>query len=177
MALSRSVQFDWVLAPYDIAGSRAHTRVLHRAGLLTEDELRRLLDGLDGLEADLESGAFVPTPDDEDVHAALERGLLERLGSLGGKLRAGRSRNDQVATDLRMYLREHSRQIAADAVGLAEAHHPCRGRGVRALRFAGQHTVVPLGRQVGRRVLAAPHAPQRHPDQRDVDAQRGNDDD
>ncbi|MEO3754561.1 argininosuccinate lyase [Streptomyces sp. B6B3] len=129
-ALSASVHFDWRLAPYDIAGSRAHARVLHRAGLLTEDELTRMLAGLDRLEADVADGSFTGTVADEDVHTALERGLLERLGpELGGKLRAGRSRNDQVATLFRMYLRDHARIVAgllADLqealVGLAEAH-------------------------------------------------------
>ncbi|MEU5645756.1 argininosuccinate lyase [Streptomyces milbemycinicus] len=128
--LSASVHFDWRLAPYDIAGSRAHARVLRAAGLLTEDELERMLAGLDLLEADVASGEFTGTIADEDVHTALERGLLERLGpDLGGKLRAGRSRNDQVATLFRMYLRDHARIIGgliADLqgalVGLAEAH-------------------------------------------------------
>ncbi|NUV55170.1 argininosuccinate lyase, partial [Streptomyces coelicolor] len=73
--LSASVHFDWRLAPYDIAGSRAHARVLRQAGLLTEDELSRMLQGLDQLEADVASGAFTGTIADEDVHTALERGL------------------------------------------------------------------------------------------------------
>jgi argininosuccinate lyase len=128
--LSASVHFDLRLAPYDIAGSRAHARVLHGAGLLTDDELRRMTAGLDTLEAAVSAGEFTATIADEDVHTALERGLLERLGpDLGGKLRAGRSRNDQVATLFRMYLRDHARTIGAliadlqDAlVGLAEAH-------------------------------------------------------
>ncbi|MFV2013066.1 MULTISPECIES: argininosuccinate lyase [unclassified Micromonospora] len=119
--LSVSVQFDWRLAPYDIAGSRAHARVLAAAGLLDPDELGRMLAALDDLEAACASGSFRPTVDDEDVHTALERGLLERLGSLGGKLRAGRSRNDQVATDLRLYLRDHARGLAAQLVELAAA--------------------------------------------------------
>ena len=111
-ALSLSTHFDWVLAPYDVAGSRAHARVLHRAGLLTSDELAGMLDALDRLAKDVESGAFRPEPADEDVHTALERGLLDRAGKdLGGKLRAGRSRNDQVATLYRMYLRDHARRI------------------------------------------------------------------
>ncbi len=110
--LSRSTQFDWRLAPYDIAGSRAHTAVLHAAGLLTDDDRDAMLAGLDRLEEDVRSGAFRPHPDDEDVHTALERGLLETLGAeLGGRLRAGRSRNDQVATLFRMYLRDHARQV------------------------------------------------------------------
>ena len=119
--LSVSVQFDWRLAPYDIAASRAHARVLAAAGLLDPEELGRMLAALDDLEAACASGDFRPTVDDEDVHTALERGLLERLGALGGKLRAGRSRNDQVATDLRLDLRDHARGVAARLVELADA--------------------------------------------------------
>ncbi|BCJ30278.1 argininosuccinate lyase [Actinocatenispora sera] len=119
--LSLSVHFDWRLAPYDIAGSRAHARVLARAGLLDADELGRMLAALDDLAAACAAGEFTPTVEDEDVHTALERGLLERLGTLGGKLRAGRSRNDQVATDLRLYLRDHVRGLAGRLVDLVEA--------------------------------------------------------
>ncbi|XVS62780.1 argininosuccinate lyase [Actinosynnema sp. CA-299493] len=120
--LSASTHFDWRLAPYDIRGSRAHARVLHRAGLLTADELARMLAALDALEADVASGAFTPTLADEDVHTALERGLIERAGpELGGKLRAGRSRNDQVATLFRMWLRDAARRVAAGVLDVVEA--------------------------------------------------------
>ncbi|WP_407318133.1 argininosuccinate lyase [Isoptericola halotolerans] len=112
-ALSQSTHFDWRLAKDDVAGSRAHARVLHGAGLLDDDELAGMLDALDRLEADVESGAFLPQLGDEDVHTALERGLMERAGDeLGGKLRAGRSRNDQIATQVRLYLRRNGRTIA-----------------------------------------------------------------
>jgi argininosuccinate lyase len=111
--LSVSVQFDWRLAPYDLLASSAHARVLHKAGLLTDIELARLLAALDDLGQACRSGSFRPTAADEDVHTALERGLLERAGALGGKLRAGRSRNDQIATDLRLYLRDHARLITS----------------------------------------------------------------
>ncbi|MGV0110674.1 argininosuccinate lyase [Arthrobacter sp. CP30] len=112
-ALSKSTHFDWRLATYDIEGSRAHARVLHHAGLLDDVELAGMLDALDRLDADVRSGAYVPAESDEDVHGSLERGLIERAGpALGGKLRAGRSRNDQVATLGRMYLRDHARIIA-----------------------------------------------------------------
>lgn len=120
--LSRSTHFDWRLALYDLAGSCAHARALHRAGLLTADELAAMLTALQQLKADVESGEFRPQPDDEDVHTALERGLLERAGKkLGGKLRAGRSRNDQIATLIRMYLREESRVIGGKVLDLALA--------------------------------------------------------
>ncbi|MGA9102122.1 argininosuccinate lyase [Aeromicrobium sp.] len=111
--LSKSTHFDWRLAPYDLAGSKAHAAVLHRAGLLDDDGLAALMEGIDALLADVLSGEFVAQPDDEDVHTALERGLIERLGpDLGGRLRAGRSRNDQVATLFRLFLRDHGRQVA-----------------------------------------------------------------
>ena len=121
-ALSASVHYDWRLATYDIAGSRAHARALHRAGLLTDQELDGMLAGLDKLEQDVESGSFLPTVADEDCHTALERGLIERIGpELGGKLRAGRSRNDQIATLGRMFLREHARVIGGLLVDLQQA--------------------------------------------------------
>jgi argininosuccinate lyase len=121
-ALSKSTHFDWRLARHDIAGSRAHARVLHAAGLLDADQLSGMLDALDRLDADVVSGDFGPAPDDEDVHAALERGLIERAGAdLGGRLRAGRSRNDQIATLVRMYLREHARSIGTLVLDLVQA--------------------------------------------------------
>jgi argininosuccinate lyase len=137
-ALSRSTHFDWRLVPYDLAGSRAHARVLHAAGLLTDDELTGLLGGLDALGERYAAGELAPGPDDEDVHGALERLLLDEVGpELGGRLRAGRSRNDQIATQLRMFTRDHARTIAGlllDLVGAladqAEAHlaDPMPGR-------------------------------------------------
>lgn len=112
IALSRSVHFDWRLAPYDLLQTQAHARVLRRAGLLTDDELSRIEAAVDELGADVASGAAQPSIDDEDVHTAIERILIERLGPTGGKLRAGRSRNDQIATDLRLYLRIQARSLA-----------------------------------------------------------------
>jgi argininosuccinate lyase len=131
-ALSMSVHFDWRLAPYDLAQSRAHARVLHAAGLLDVDELAAMLGALEELESDVRAGTFVPVPADEDVHTALERGLTERLGVLGGKLRAGRSRNDQVATDLRLFLRDHARIVAAAVIELQWALLEQSGRHVDA---------------------------------------------
>ena len=120
--LSRSTHFDWVLAPYDLRQSQAHARVLHRAELLTDEELADMLAGLASLADDVADGSFLPIPEDEDVHTALERGLVERLGpQLGGKLRAGRSRNDQVATDFRLYLRDKSADIFVLVLDLVDA--------------------------------------------------------
>lgn len=120
--LSKSTHFDWRLAHYDIAGSRAHARALAAAGLLSQEELAGMLGALAQLDADVASGAFLPHEDDEDVHTALERGLLERAGGdLGGKLRAGRSRNDQIATLIRMYLRDSARMISGKLLAVVEA--------------------------------------------------------
>jgi argininosuccinate lyase len=119
--LSVSVQFDWRLARYDLLASAAHARVLHKAGLLDDAELGRLLAALADLGQACRDGQFRPVASDEDVHTALERGLLERVGMLGGKLRAGRSRNDQVATDLRLYLRDHARLIVSRIAELQTA--------------------------------------------------------
>jgi argininosuccinate lyase len=121
-ALSKSTHFDWRLAQYDIAGSRAHARVLHAAGLLDDADLEAMLAGLAALSEDVASGAFLPADDDEDVHTALERGLIERAGAeVGGRLRAGRSRNDQIATLFRMYLRDHARSVAALVLDVVDA--------------------------------------------------------
>ena len=110
-ALSKSTHFDWRLARHDIAGSTAHARVLHRAGLLDDATLAAMLEALSRLDADVASGAFRPEEADEDVHTALERGLIERAGAdVGGRLRAGRSRNDQVVTLFRRYLRASARR-------------------------------------------------------------------
>jgi len=120
--LSKSTHFDWQLAGYDIRGSRAHARALAAAGYLTEDELAGMLAGLDSLDEAVNDGLFQPAPTDEDVHSALERGLIDIVGTeLGGKLRAGRSRNDQVATLVRMLLRDHAAVIAHLVVDLIDA--------------------------------------------------------
>jgi len=157
-ALSASVHFDWRLAPYDIRQTRAHARVLQRAGLLTADEFVLVDEALGQLAADVASGAFVPSPDDEDVHTAIERGLLDRLGPLGGKLRAGRSRNDQVATDFRLYLRDQARAIAAAVVDLqlalldqAEAHVDTIAPGFTHLQHAQP---VSFGHELAKHVHA-----------------------
>jgi argininosuccinate lyase len=122
VALSRSTQFDWRLAEVDIAGSAAHAEALHQAGLLTDSELHDLKVSLDRLAEEVRTGAFVPAAEDEDVHSALERRLVELAGpELGGKLRAGRSRNDQIATLIRLWLREQARGIVGGLLDLVDA--------------------------------------------------------
>jgi argininosuccinate lyase len=121
-ALSRSTQFDWQLYPYDIAGSKAHAKALSAAGYLSSLELERMLEALDELRSRIDAGEFVPLESDEDVHFALERGLVEIAGAeLGGKLRAGRSRNDQIATLVRLYLLDHASRISTLVVHLVDA--------------------------------------------------------
>ncbi len=118
-ALSRSVHFDWRLASYDIAGSLAHIKALHQAGYLTTPELEALTRHLGELLKRVESGQFQPKASDEDVHGALERGLIEIAGpELGGKVRAGRSRNDQIATLIRRYLLDASEVIETQVLDL-----------------------------------------------------------
>ncbi len=121
-ALSRSTHFDWRLAPYDLAGSQAHARGLHAAGLLSDTDLAELQRGLTVLGDRFTAGTLLPDPSDEDVHGALERLLLAEIGAeIGGKLRAGRSRNDQIATLFKVFLRDHARTIAGQVLTLVEA--------------------------------------------------------
>ncbi len=129
--LSKSTHFDWQLAPYDLAGSRAHATALAAAGYLTADELVGMHGALDELGRRVAAGDYTAAESDEDVHSALERGLIEIAGGeLGGKLRAGRSRNDQIATLIRLYLLDHARTIGADVADLVRvlaaraAEHP-----------------------------------------------------
>jgi argininosuccinate lyase len=124
---TRSIDLDRELAADDIAGSIAHVRGLGRAGLLTAEEVEELIGGLDGLAGAVADGTLVWDPDLEDVHLNLEAALAERIGSVAGKLQTGRSRNDQVATDLRLWLRraidrldEALLDFERSLVGLAE---------------------------------------------------------
>jgi argininosuccinate lyase len=106
-ALSRSIHFDWRLAPYDLRSSLAHLSVLRSSSLISKDDAKAIEGALKELISEVASGAFAPIASDEDVHSALERGLTEKLGATGGVLRAGRSRNDQVTTDLRLFDIDH----------------------------------------------------------------------
>jgi len=164
-ALSKSTHFDWVLAPYDVRASKAHTRVLHDAGLLTDEQRDGLLAGLDSLGGDVADGSFGPLPTDEDVHGALERGLIDRVGDdLGGRLRAGRSRNDQVATLFRMWLRDAIRELGNGVLDVAAA---------LATQAAAHPTAIMPGKthlQSAQPVLLAHHLlAHAHPLLRDVD--------
>jgi argininosuccinate lyase len=120
--LSRSTQFDWQLASYDIAGSHAHARALAAAGYLAADEESAMHAGLTELGRRVETGELQAQLNDEDVHGALESALIEIVGAeLGGRLRAGRSRNDQIATLIRLYLLDHALEITELVVDLIDA--------------------------------------------------------
>ncbi|GAA1893930.1 argininosuccinate lyase [Williamsia serinedens] len=164
-ALSKSTQFDWALAPYDVRASQAHARVLHRAGLLSDDDLATMLRGLEDLAADVASGAFTAAESDEDVHGALERGLIERVGpEVGGRLRAGRSRNDQVATLFRMWVRD---AIVVVAEGVLDV---CAALIDRAATYPDAVMPGKTHLQAAQPVLLAHHLlAHAHPLTRDVD--------
>ena len=120
-SLSRSVHFDWRLAPYDLRSSLAHLSVLKSNGLLENSVATAIAQALHELQNEVASGKFVAIDTDEDVHSALERGLTEKLGGIGGSLRAGRSRNDQVATDLKLYAIDHMVEVAQQLLALQDA--------------------------------------------------------
>ncbi len=106
-----SLAVDWRLWPYDIAGSIAHARMLAHAGIISAAEARQIVQGLADLRDDLQAGSAVPPADAEDVHSAIEAMLVARIGKPAEKLHTGRSRNDQVALDLRLYLRDEVRAV------------------------------------------------------------------
>ncbi|MGH9082488.1 MAG: argininosuccinate lyase [Acidimicrobiales bacterium] len=118
--LSVSVDFDRELAEDDLAGSRAHVRGLGKSGILDDDEVATLLATLDTVAGELASGRFAFQPSDEDVHTAVERRATELAGDVGAKLHTGRSRNDQVATDLRLWCRRNLLAVAGDVVAFQE---------------------------------------------------------
>ena len=106
--LNRSIDFDRALAPYDVRQSRAHAAALNRIGVIADDELVKIDAGLAGIADELESGSFEFLPADEDIHMAVERRLGDLVGALAGKLHTGRSRNDQVATDICLAVMDHA---------------------------------------------------------------------
>ena len=120
-ALSRSVHFDWRLAPYDLRSSMAHLAILNKSGLIAPKDAEAILKALKELATEVASGRFTAIDSDEDVHSALERGLTDKLGAVGGALRAGRSRNDQVTTDLRLFSIDHMLEIATLVTALQTA--------------------------------------------------------
>jgi argininosuccinate lyase len=120
LAYTVSLPFDRRLAVDDIAGSRAHVRGLVRAGVLTEVERDAVLEALDQAEGELADGSFAFAPSDEDIHTAVERRVTELAGPAGAKLHTGRSRNDQVATDLRLYAKRALLDVAQRTLALQQ---------------------------------------------------------
>ena len=121
-ALSKSTHFDWRLARYDLRGTAAHVKALNAAGYLNDDELGVIEKAIKELTKRVEGGSFKPKPEEEDVHAALERGLIEIAGSeVGGKVRTGRSRNDQIATLIRMFMADAADALEAQILAYIEA--------------------------------------------------------
>ena len=107
-ALNSSIAFDWRLAPYDIEQSLAHVRMLGRQGIIDPDDVVVLEGALEEVRGEVTAERFEFHPEDEDVHMAIERRLTEVAGAVGGKLHTARSRNDQVATDVAMFVRAHT---------------------------------------------------------------------
>jgi argininosuccinate lyase len=120
-AFTASIGFDRRLYRHDITGSQAHARMLAHVGILTEAEAQRIVDGLDDILADIERGDFAWSIALEDIHMNIEARLIERIGETGKKLHTGRSRNDQVATDLRLYLRDEIDALSAQLTRLQAA--------------------------------------------------------
>ncbi|MBI1987903.1 MAG: argininosuccinate lyase [Nitrospinae bacterium] len=116
-----SISFDQALYRYDIQGSIAHTRMLAKVGILTEEEAKAIVRGLLEIQQEIEAGSFPFSLELEDIHMNIERRLAERIGPVAGKLHTARSRNDQVALDLRLYLREEIGQIDRSLIDLQEA--------------------------------------------------------
>ncbi|MEE1086342.1 MAG: argininosuccinate lyase [Schaedlerella sp.] len=108
-----SISFDKRFYEQDIRGSIAHVTMLAKQGILTEDEKKQIIDGLNGIKADVESGELLITEEYEDIHSFVEANLIDRIGDAGKKLHTGRSRNDQVALDMRLYTRDEITELDA----------------------------------------------------------------
>lgn len=108
---TESISFDWRLWPYDIMGSIAHAAMLAKQKIISRDEARSIIRGLQKIASEIQSGRFTFDPSLEDIHMNIERALIKKTGAAGGKLHTARSRNDQVALDLRMYLRQETEEI------------------------------------------------------------------
>ena len=156
-ALSKSTEFDWRLAKYDLLGTTAHVKALNIAGYLNDDELAVIQKAIAELTKRVEGGSFKPKPEEEDVHAALERGLIEIAGAdVGGKVRTGRSRNDQIATLIRMFMADaadawKSRYLPTSSLSVA------RQKSIWALRWLEGRTSSTHSQCFSRTTL--PHTP------------------
>src|ERR671937_944827 len=120
-ALNTSVGFDYRLAPFDIEQSLAHARMLARQEIITAEDLAAIESGLARVRSEIEDDRFEIHPGDEDIHMAIERRLTEIAGPVGGKLHTARSRNDQVATDMALFVRAHAATTAEAVTGVMRA--------------------------------------------------------
>jgi argininosuccinate lyase len=134
-AYSASVQFDKRLYPYDIAGSVAHARMLAKQGIISEQEAQTIIDGLNFIKEEIEQGKFEFKPELEDIHMNIEARLIEKVGEVGGKLHTARSRNDQIALDMRLFTRDAITQSITGIRGLQKA--------LVNLAEANKETVIP----------------------------------
>mmetsp|Transcript_9279 Transcript_9279/g.18909 ORF Transcript_9279/g.18909 Transcript_9279/m.18909 type:complete len:355 (-) Transcript_9279:96-1160(-) len=127
--MGQSISYDNRLYAHDVRGSVAHARMLARQGIISSDDADAIVAGLESIKADIDSGIFSFAEDLEDIHMNIESNLTKRVGEVGGKLHSGRSRNDQIATDIRLYLRDEIdaiivlvRAVQRELICLAEAH-------------------------------------------------------
>ena len=146
-----SIPYDWRLYPYDLAGSIAHAGMLGKQGIITDKEAETIIAGLNGIKEEIESGQFLFKVELEDIHMHIEARLIEKIGEVGGKLHTARSRNDQVALDMRLFAKE---AIANTLVGLAELQ-----RALIALAEANKEVIIPgyTHLQIAQPVLLAHH--------------------
>ena len=134
-SFSQSISFDWRLYSHDIKGSLAHAAALAQAGLITAEEKTRIEEGLAAIREEIRRGEFKFDPALEDIHMNIEAELTQRIGEAGAKLHTARSRNDQVALDLRLYLRDESGEIVSRLRGLQCA--------LVELGAANAHVIIP----------------------------------
>jgi argininosuccinate lyase len=153
-AFTASIGFDQRLYRYDIAGSIAHTSMLAHAGIISTDECSAIVAGLEGIKADIEHGDFAWSVELEDIHMNIEARLIERIGETGKKLHTGRSRNDQVATDLRLYLRDEIDGLCVALTRLQSALVDIAAREVNTIMPGFTHLQVAMPVSFGHHMLA-----------------------
>jgi argininosuccinate lyase len=153
-AFTASIGFDHRLYRHDIAGSIAHARMLESVGIISDTECRRIVEGLEGILADIERGDFAWSVALEDIHMNIEARLIERIGETGKKLHTARSRNDQVATDLRLYLREEIDAVCSGIDRLQDALLALAGREAGTIMPGFTHLQVAMPVTFGHHLLA-----------------------
>ena len=153
-AFTASIGFDQRLYRYDIAGSIAHASMLAHAGIISTDECSAIVAGLEGIKADIEHGDFAWSVELEDIHMNIEARLIERIGETGKKLHTGRSRNDQVATDLRLYLRDEIDGLCVALTRLQSALVDIAAREVNTIMPGFTHLQVAMPVSFGHHMLA-----------------------